>query len=326
MRAFFLSLLVPASLMLGCSGASGAAEGDPSSPSVPASEAPPAAATEDAGARADHATPAPDAASPEAGDHDAGPGARHTLYVHGRDESGTPAAWAYWRGAPGPGVNPIAVNWNGTLPIADTNVIVRAALDTYCKGNDACYVACHSSGCAQVGYALAMYGTTKGAHTWNILFIAAAGSVEGGSELADLRKWSTNLPLDADLTTRAMRKLYDHDANGGVSSFMFAGAGWSDSHPLSSFAGFLPGDDDLGVAYHSACGVANVAFAKEDNYCNESSIICPGARITTSKHPTLWANHTIEFLDGNSDYSHYTDDANGGISSVMFAYMGKHAR
>ena len=159
-------------------------------------------------------------------------GTTTTLYIHGRNTDGLPVGWSYWL-TQRPGINAVPVNWLGTEPIGQTNATIRSALDTYCTGNNWCYVACHSAGCAQIGYALALYGTTGDVDSWNIYWIAAAGSAEGGSELANLGKLiGGTIPLDADLDTAAMRlQLYDHDSTNGVVHWMFAGAGYSDAYP-----------------------------------------------------------------------------------------------
>ncbi len=250
-----------------------------------------------------------------------------TLYVHGRDPDGQPSGWSYWNGKSRPGINPVAVNWRGNERISDTNATIRVALDSYCSGNDWCYVACHSTGCAQVGYALDLYGTIGDSARWNIYWVAAAGSAEGGSEVASLKLFSLQVPLDEDLTPSAMRQLYDHDNSAGVTYWMFAGAGYSDSHPeLSAETSLiLPGSDDLVVAYHSACGVDNTAYEQTDAWCNTEDTLCTGNRIDTSANEQLWALHHIEFIDSQGEYSHFLADSNEGISSRMFDFVSLNA-
>src|SRR4051812_49433060 len=88
----------------------------------------------------------------------------YSLWIHGRNTSqstkvGNYADFSYW-GSSGTaaGVNKKAVNWNGVGHIADTNGTIRNALDCYCTGSNWCYVAAHSAGNAQIGYALSMFG------------------------------------------------------------------------------------------------------------------------------------------------------------------------
>jgi len=251
-------------------------------------------------------------------------GSTTTLYVHGRND-GTPIDWGYWNLGPRPGVNAVPVNWAGNGRLGSTNLTVRDALDTYCTGANWCFIACHSAGCAQVGYALDRYGVRADVETWNIYWVAAAGSAAGGSEVADLKLWSTHFPIDEDLKTAAMRgDLYNHDNTAGVTHFMFAGAGYSDAHPgYDAFGAKLPGNDDDAVAYHSSCGINNSAYYAEDTWCSSSP--CLGSYVAEGSHSYLWAMHDITFLDVNQVYSHYIDDSNEGICSVMFDFMEQNA-
>jgi hypothetical protein len=253
-------------------------------------------------------------------------GTTTTLYIHGRNPDGLPAGWSYWL-TQRPGVNAVPVNWVGTDPIGQTNATIRNALDTYCTGNNWCYVACHSAGCAQIGYAIADYGTTAGVDTWNIYWIAAAGSAEGGSELADLGMFFGGpLPLDMDLQTTVMRQMYDHDSTDGIVHWMFAGSGYSDFHPeLNADGAILPGDDDLAVAYHSSCGVNNTAYASTIAWCNSTDLFCSGNSVNLGTQSYLWQDHVIEYLDTEGAYSHFIADSNAGICSRMFLFMGLYA-
>ncbi len=252
-----------------------------------------------------------------------------TLYIHGRDADGQPSDWSYWQGngKVRPGVNAFPVNWVGNDRIGQTNITIRNAFNKYCTGNNSCYVACHSAGCAQVGYALDLYGTTGGVDSWNIYWIAAAGSAEGGSEVADLKLFSVAVPLDEDLRTTVMRTMYNHDNTMGVTHWMFAGSGYSDSHPILSISTefILPGDDDLMVAYHSSCAINNASYASTLAWCNSTDFICSGNRLDLMDHADLWALHNLQFLDTNGDYSHFLTDANEGICSEMFNFVSLNA-
>jgi hypothetical protein len=259
-------------------------------------------------------------------DGGSGSGTTTTLYIHGRNPDGLPVGWSYWI-TQRPGVNAVPVNWVGSATIAQTNATIRNALDTYCTGNNWCYVACHSAGCAQIGYAIALYGTTGGVDSWNIYWIAAAGSAEGGSELATLGELiGGTVPLDADLEPSVMRQLYNHDSTNGVTHWMFAGSGYSDAYPQYDANGtILPGDDDLAVAYHSSCGVNNTAFTGTSTWCNSTDLFCTGNSLVLGSHSYLWQDHVIQFLDTAGDYSHFLADSNEGICSRMFLYVGQNA-
>ena len=135
-----------------------------------------------------------------------------TLYINGR-QSGTPAGWSYWYDGSAymqSGVNPIAVNVDGGAHISVSNPTVVAALNANCTGGNSCNVVCHSAGCAQIGYAEALY---PGA--WNITQVVTAASAEGGSELAgNVAYFFTGLAIDQDLADGTMRGLYNHDIVG----------------------------------------------------------------------------------------------------------------
>jgi hypothetical protein len=142
------------------------------------------------------------------------------------------------------GVNKKSVNWDGYNNIATTNQHIRNALDCYCTGPNWCYVAAHSAGNLQIGYALALYGTStrsiktpspnaagqcgnSGAGTqtgWNIKWVNVAGGAAGGSELANAGDWALSEPLVADLKTSTARALYNHNSTTGKWFYLFAGS------------------------------------------------------------------------------------------------------
>src|SRR5579883_778902 len=84
----------------------------------------------------------------------------YSIWIHGRNTGGTPSGWSYWShsgyGGQGiaTGVNAQPANYDGTQHISVSNPNVNNVLDTYCKAGsgNSCYVACHSAGCAQIGY------------------------------------------------------------------------------------------------------------------------------------------------------------------------------
>ncbi len=175
----------------------------------------------------------------------------YSLWIHGRNPSqsaqiGNYADFSYW----GPsstagGINKKAVNWAGAAHIADSNGAVRNALDCYCTGTNFCYIAAHSAGNAQIGYALALYGSstrtkknatpnasgvcgnasTGGTQTgWNIKWVDVGGGAAGGSELANLGYWAVGDDITSDLRTSTMRALYNHNTTASKTFFMFAGS------------------------------------------------------------------------------------------------------
>lgn len=235
---------------------------------------------------------------------------RYSLYVHGRTggvtgcgvSQPTPTGWSYW-GAVQPGVNPIPVNYDGTAHISVANPTVRAYFNTYCTGANSCYVACHSAGCAHVGYALDYYGG------WNIIWIDAGGSAEGGTELSDYLGWATCDALGGDLRTSTVRAMYNHNDLKGAWSYMFAGARGA------AYSFVLPGDDDSVIAFHSAGGMSSTG-----RWCVAGDWFCttlPGG--TTGKY----AYHTLFFRDDAEAYDHYVAS---GIPRVVARDMATYAR
>jgi hypothetical protein len=271
-------------------------------------------------------------------------GPRFTLWIHGYWPIGETkigdydAFWPYFgRAASAPGVNPKAVNWGGRETLARSNIHVVRALDCFCTGTSACYVAAHSTGDAQIGYALARLGGTQrpkknpdrvkengecedagGTQTgWNIRWVAVAGGAAGGSELAPLGKWGTlvglNDPILRDLDPRVMRSRYDHDQTHGVVFHMFVG------YDGTAMSGLLPGEDDGVVAYHSAGALAEIG-----SFCNSG---CDGV-LTKGSGPASdgtrkWRNHTVESI---TDRGHLTWSSWNGVLGDLAAYVRQNAR
>jgi hypothetical protein len=147
----------------------------------------------------------------------------YSLWIHGRNpgtatQKGNYSDFSYWGpSSTAAGVNKKAVNWDGRSRIADSNGGIRDALDCYCTGANWCYVAAHSAGNAQIGYALSLYGgsarlkknatpnssgvcgNTDGTTQtgWNIKWVDIASGGGGGSELANIGEWAVSDPLVA---------------------------------------------------------------------------------------------------------------------------------
>jgi hypothetical protein len=232
------------------------------------------------------------------GEDDAIRGAKHTLYIHGRTDH-VPKDFEYW-GRAEAGPDPIAVNWDGQDCLVRQNPVIVDALDRHCV-KDSCYVICHSAGCAQIEYALDKHGgMPNGKNRWSILFVLAAGSAEGGSELADVGKDFTGGCIDHDLQTTVMRAKYDHNNMRGVPIFMHLGAA-GDSESF-----LLPGEDDGAVAYHSAAGARKI-----DAYSN------PGGTDQPIRTAGLFDHRVLEFVDERSEFSHFLSSDNRGVVSVV---------
>ena len=267
----------------------------------------------------------------------------YSLWINGRTGGGqvhNHADFTYWGPATtAAGVNKKSINWDGYNNIATTNGIIRDALDCYCTGPNWCYVAAHSAGNLQIGYALSLYGTSSrnqktaspnasgqcansGAGTqtgWNIKWVDVAGGAAGGSELANSGDWALSEPLVSDLKTSTARAMYNHNATGGRSFYMHAGARGT----LYSFV--LPGQDDEAIAYHSAGGVAGSGGA---SLCNPADWFCNDLTLGSAANEggsAKWSNHVLKFRDDSESVNHYTGGNWGGIVGRIRADMAANA-
>ncbi len=270
----------------------------------------------------------------------------YTLWIHGRNSgggtvAGTYADFKYWGPATtAAGVNKKAVNWDGVSSISSTNGAILNALDCYCTGSNWCYIAAHSAGDYQIGYALSLYGgsarlkknatpnaagvcgNTDGTTQtgWNIKWVAVASGASGGSELADLGSWATSEPLNKDLMTTTARAKYNHNQTYGKIFYRFAGAAGT------LYSAALPGQDDEAVAYHTTGGVAGTAGASFGNpsdwFSNDLTLgtaACEGGAVK-------WTNHTVSFRDDNEAYNHYAAGNWAGIIGPVRSYVVTNAK
>jgi hypothetical protein len=269
----------------------------------------------------------------------------YTLWIHGRNDGKTQVGnyndFSYW----GPssalaGVNKKAVNWNGTQKIGDQNARIRDALDCFCTGSNSCYIAVHSAGNLQIGYALSLYGgsarykknaspnssgvcgNTDGTTQtgWNIKWVRVASGAGGGSELADVGEWAVSEPLVKDLVTTTARALYDHNTTRGKTFYMYAGA------KGTAYSGILPGQDDEAVSYHSTGGVSG---SSGGSYCNPGDLFCTGTLNTgtnaCSNGKAKWSYHTLVLRDDAEAYNHHANGNWAGIIGPVRADMQKLA-
>jgi hypothetical protein len=268
----------------------------------------------------------------------------YSLWIHGRDQSTQPGNYASFS-AWGPastaaGVNKKAVNWDGESHISNQNYRVRDALDCFCTGQNWCYVAVHSAGDLQIGYALALHGASTryiknaspGANGvcgnaggtqvgWNIKWVDVASGAGGGSELANLGYWAVGDALTDDLKTSTARALYNHNTTRAKWLYMFAGA------KGTLYSGILPGQDDEAVAYHTTGGVSQTG-----SFCNPGDWFCDGTLQTGSsgayKGSTLvplWSYRTVFLRDGSEQYNHSAGGSWGGIVGAVRQDMVTYA-
>lgn len=269
--------------------------------------------------------------------------ANYSVWINGRTgggQLGNHSDFTYFGPATAnAGVNKKAANWDGYNRIADQNIHIRNALDCYCTGPNWCYVAAHSAGNLQIGYALDLFGgsmrnvknavpnaqgecsSTGATQTgWNIKWVGVAGGAAGGSELANAGEWALSEPLVSDLKTSTARALYNHNNTRGSMFYMFAGA----KGTLYSF--LLPGQDDEVVAYHSAGGVSGSSGA---SYCNPADWFCNDLTLGTANNQggrAKWANHSVKFRDDGESVNHYNQGNWAGIVGKLRADMEANAR
>lgn len=269
----------------------------------------------------------------------------YTLWIHGRNSGGGTVAgtygdFRYWGpSSTAAGVNKIAVNWDGVSSISASNGAIRNALDCYCTGPNFCYVAVHSAGDNQIGYALALYGgsarykknaTPNAAGVcgnsdgttqtgWNIKWVAVASGASGGSELADLGSWASGEALTTDLVTTKARTMYNHNQTYGRWFYRFAGAAGT------LYSALLPGQDDEAVSYHSSGGVAGSAGASFGNpsdwFSNDLTLGTAACEGGASK----WSYHTVNLRDDKEIYNHYAAGNWAGIIGPVRAYVQSNA-
>jgi len=134
-------------------------------------------------------------------------------------------------------------------------------LDTYCTGNNFCYLYVYSNGGAVATQALSVYDNGQ----YNIYYVVANGSNEGGSELSDfgaMSEWAT-CDMGNEVGPSVHRNSYNHHDTGGETIYTLAGY---NGYFWSSWR--LPGEDDGIVAMHSAGGYTS--SGSRDHQCGSS--------------------------------------------------------
>jgi hypothetical protein len=269
----------------------------------------------------------------------------YTLWIHGRSagtaKAGNYADFSYWGPATtDAGVNKKAVNWDGKSYISAQNYRIRDALDCFCTGNNWCYIAAHSAGDYQIGYALAMYGTsgrlkknatpasdgtcgnTDGTTQtgWNIKWVRVASGASGGSELSDYGSWSSSEQLVQDLVTTTARAKYNHNMTANVWFYNYAGASGT------LYSAILPGQDDEAVAYHTTGGVAGTSGTSLGNPSDWFSNDLTLGTAANEGGSVKWSYHSVSFRDDAEAYNHYANGNWAGIISVVRAAMVTNAK
>lgn len=133
--------------------------------------------------------------------------------------------------------------------MATATAQMAATLDTYCTGSNLCYVYVYSNGGAVMSRTLAL-----NSQSWNIGYVAASASAEGGSELGGtgfIGEVFGGCTLAGHIGTSDHRNGWNHNDTHGIITGMIAGNGW-----LAPFvqSAILPGHDDGAVSEASAGG------------------------------------------------------------------------
>ncbi len=225
-----------------------------------------------------------------------------TLWIHGLDFDGggdvvlpwgDPYYWTKDDVVP-TGPSPKVVNYHARAYLNVSNVVLEYALDRHCTTEQACILACHSAGCAQVGYALAEWNPDG--TRWNVRRVVGGGSAAGGSELASIAGFfgvdGIAGFLGYDLAVGRMRELYEHDDLGVPVDLTVGAAG-------GLKAATLPGEDDGSVAYHSAGGARSAV-----SYCNTAGLTCAGVLPVRVLDEALFFDHMVVFRDDSATYNH----------------------
>jgi hypothetical protein len=269
----------------------------------------------------------------------------YSLWINGRNGNGVVGNYNDFRyfgaASVAAGVNKKSVNWDGYNGIASQSGRIRNALDCFCTGTNWCYIATHSAGDMILGYTLAQFGGsdrplsnpaavsssgvcgaagTRVQKGWNIKWVRSAASSAGGSELADVGRWTTGEPLVHEHKVTRARALYNHNETRDVQFYMYAGA----QGGLAS--GVLPGQDDDVVAYHSSGAVAG---SSGGTYCNPRDWFCNDLTLGAGANGggrAKWHNHSVVFRDDRERYGHYISGNWQGITAVLRADMEKFAR
>ncbi|HMG55491.1 MAG TPA: hypothetical protein VK601_18465 [Kofleriaceae bacterium] len=148
-----------------------------------------------------------------------------------------------------PGETSISAPIDQTSSMATATAQMASTLDTYCTGGNLCFVYVYSNGGAVMSRTLALHTTA-----WNIAYVAAAASNEGGSELGGtgfIGEVFGGCTLAGHIGTSDHRNGWNHNDTHGIVTGMVAGNGW-----LAPFvqSAVLPGHDDGAVSEASAGG------------------------------------------------------------------------
>ncbi len=157
--------------------------------------------------------------------------------------------------------------------MATATAQLAGTFDRYCTGGNICYVYAYSNGGATVSRTLSLYATA-----WNIGYVVASASNEGGSQLGGtgwLGEVFGGCYLAGHIGPSDHRNGWNHNDTHGRTVGAIGGNGWLAPYAQSSV---LPGHDDGAVSTASAGG--NSSSSGVDSLCN-------GAKYTN--HQIWWS-------------------------------------
>ena len=271
-----------------------------------------------------------------------------TLWVHGRNtgsgsgcSGGTPNGWDYWAGTAAVGVNSIPVNYDGRAYNSVSNPTVRKALSTNCKGSDVCYIAAHSNGGAQIGYAIDKFnnaaacsgGDASLCGPWNIQWVATAGSAAGGTGLSSWGSWAMGDCLAGELQPGTIRGEYNHDSVGNqIYGYVYTHVG-GDWETLTN--AFISGNNDGVIGYDSSghsrssgsYDNGSIGGASKWNY-TIAQFVDPNDCYTNSWFGCLsHSGHRRHYVSASSDVQGWGGyESWGGVVGAMNSFVNANAR
>jgi hypothetical protein len=160
------------------------------------------------------------------------------------------------------------INQRDSMATATAQMVTT--LNTHCTGNNLCYIYVYSNGGAVMSRTLALNSTA-----WNIGYVAATASNEGGSELGGtgfIGEIFGGCALAGRIGVSDHRNGWNHNDTHGVVTGMVAGNGW-----LAPFvqSAVLPGHDDGAVSMASAGGYSQAgsrsSTCETGKYANHQS-------------------------------------------------------
>ena len=232
----------------------------------------------------------------------------YVIFVHGRSGNncglGTTDVNSYWGTAKNinTSLTKIFVGYDGasdprTSGSCRAQTQIYTAMERYCKGTNRCKVICHSAGCYATEYFI-----SKRVMAYNVDWVMASASAAGGSELANMAFWATG-GMDAALKTGNARPSYNHNNMQGIGIWAIAG------YKGGLQSGFLPGEDDGAVAFHSACG------------CNSTGSYSNCLSCTRYSYHYIWNGSVNNNNNWNSSkngyYRYHTGSGSTSINDAM---------